>query len=164
MKLEFDLPYRQSGLSRHLVCDFFGAVARFEFALKEAGFFRANRFGRAMADWDRFARDVASRLEPAPGSELDATLATLLNRPPQVQVVEGHAIRWVHAPLRGSSKGEHAVDAVQRVRNNLFHGGKHSPALDPARDEALVRSALAALGCFLHLDEEVRFHYENATF
>ena len=164
LNLDLDLPFRQLRLSRELVCEFFGAFSRFEFALKESGFYRPNRYDRAMPDWERFAQERASRLAPREGSELQAVLQVLLDQPAQVQVVDGHAIRWVHVALRGDSEGERAVDAVQRVRNNLFHGGKHSPQSDPVRDESLLRSALDILDALLQLDDEVRFNYENAAF
>jgi hypothetical protein len=123
-----------------LACEFFAAFSRFEFALKESGHVYINRFGRAAPDWDGFAA-VANLQAPA-GSDLALAVDFLNGQPPLVQT---SAHGWSHAPLRGSTPIATALDAAQRVRHNLFHGGKHTPHSPLGRDEALVRAALAVL-------------------
>lgn len=123
-----------------LACEFFAVFSRFEFALKESGHFYVNRFGRASPDWDDFSA-VAILQAPA-GSELALAIDFLNREPPQVQT-SAHC--WNPIPLRGATPVATALDAAQRVRNNLFHGGKHTPHSPPGRDEALVRAALAVL-------------------
>jgi hypothetical protein len=55
-------------------------------------------------------------------------------------------------PLEGANDGERAIEAAKRVRNNLFHGGKHIHS-KPGRDEKLVRCSLTILQACLNLHE-----------
>src|SRR5690606_6175455 len=119
-----------------LACEFFAVFSRFEFALQEAGYVYIHR-GRAAPDWHGFA-DVAVLQVPA-GSDLAQAVDLLNQEPPQVQV---SAHRWEPMPLRGATPVATAIDAAQRVRHNLFHGGKHTPHSPAGRDEALVRAAM----------------------
>jgi len=76
----------------------------------------------------------------------DPTLTTrssaLTLNPPRVRLLGG---AWVAEPLPGAGRVAQEVNAAARVRNNLFHGGKHTPETAPGRDELLVRSALTLL-------------------
>lgn len=106
-------------MPREIACEFFAAFSRFEFALKEEGYVH-NRFWRAASDWHTFAKSIAYMLLIAPNSELDTRVDYLLGELPHVQT---SAQRWLHRLLRGSTRIAQALDAVQRVRHNLFHGG-----------------------------------------
>lgn len=133
-------PFGSLQMPPALACEFFAVFSRFEFALKESGHVYVNRRGRAAPDWDAFAT-VATLQAPA-GSALAQALDFLNQEPPQVQT---SAHGWDSLPLRGATPVATALDAAQRVRHNLFHGGKHTPHSPPSRDEALVRAALAVL-------------------
>lgn len=133
-------PFGSLQMPPPLACEFFAVFSRFEFALKESGHVYVNRRGRAAPDWDGFAA-VATLQAPA-GSVLAQALDFLNQEPPQVQT---SAHGWDPLPLRGATPVATALDAAQRVRHNLFHGGKHIPHSPPGRDEALVRAALAVL-------------------
>jgi hypothetical protein len=148
-------------MPRELACEFFAVFARFEFALKEAGYVYVNRFKRAAPDWDRFASEAGAKLQVPAGSELDAAVAYLTDAPPQVQT---SAQGWSEVPLRGDVSVARALDAVQRVRNNLFHGGKHTPHSAPGRDEKLVRLALVILSACLAQDGNLRYVFEQHAF
>src|SRR6266542_1145125 len=113
-------PFEGLQMPRELACEFFAVFSRFEFALKEEGYVYVNRFGRATPDWNRFAESAASVLDVEIGSDLEAAINYLTSELPQVQV---SAQGWSPVPLRGSTRASQAIDAVQRVRNNLFHGG-----------------------------------------
>lgn len=123
-----------------LACEFFAVFSRFEFALKESGYVHVNRFKRATPDWDDFAATAVLQI-PA-GSELARAVDFLNREPPQVQQ---SAHDWAPIPLRGAAPVATALDAAQRIRHNLFHGGKYTPHSPAGRDEALVRAALAIL-------------------
>jgi hypothetical protein len=133
-------PLESLRISQDLVCRFFAVFSRFEYAMKAAGFVHTNRFGRAMPDWEAFSASI-SLVVPST-SDLHQAIEFLVSEPPMVQT---GANEWASAPLRGASPAAMALDAVQRVRNNLFHGGKYAPHSPPGRDELLVRSALAVL-------------------
>ncbi|WP_148296191.1 hypothetical protein [Methylophilus sp. OH31] len=137
------LPFDSLQMPRELACEFFAVFSRFEYALKVSGFLYVNRYGRAAPDWDSFA--AAAILQPVPNSALAQAMDFLNREPPEVQT---SAHNWQPVPLRGATPIATVLDAAQRVRHNLFHGGKHSPHSPPGRDEALVRAALEVLfGC-----------------
>jgi len=135
-------PFDSLQMPPALASEFFAVISRFEYAMKESGYLYVNRFGRAAPDWERFAADAPGLVHATPGSELSQAIDFLNREPPQVQTGEH---QWQAVPLRGAAPISTALDAAQRVRNNLFHGGKHTPHSPPGRDEALVRAALTLL-------------------
>ena len=153
-------PFDGLQMPARLACDFFAVFSRFEFALKDSGYYYVNRRGRAAADWDRyFSLANATVLDDA-DSELFESVQYLMAEPPQVQVAPD---QWdQNVPLRGGpgSIGT-ALDAACRVRNNLFHGGKHTPHSPPGRDEKLVRSSLCLLRACLKQDRQLAAAYEQ---
>lgn len=128
-------------MPRDLACEFFAVFSRFEFALKEVGFVHIN-MGRAAPDWTGFATAASAFLQIPAGSDLSQAIDFLNREPPQVQT---SAHNWEPKQLRGAAPVATALDAAQRVRHNLFHGGKHTPHSPPGRDEALVRASLTLL-------------------
>ena len=147
-----------------MVCEFFGVFSRLEFALKESNFLRAGRNSRAAPNWDSFAEAHGQSLSDCNDPVLANAIQYLLLEPPQVQVVENDVIRWKVVALRGATDGARAIDAVLRVRNNLFHGGKHSPHSPAGRDEKLIKYALTVLYACIDLSDDLRFAYENSQF
>lgn len=143
---------------RELVCEFFATFSRFEFLLKETGFARPDQNDRVAPDWDRFAIETAAWLKVEDESDVAAAVAYLNDEPPQVQVGPQE---WKKATLAGKASVERALHATRRVRNNLFHGGKHTPHSPPGRDEKLVRLSLALLYACLEQNENLRVVYEE---
>lgn len=143
-----------------LICNFFATFSRFEFTLKEMGLLD-QRFDYASPDWRKFAASQATRLSVQPGSELESAIAYLDSEPPLIQQRDG---TWRHRPLHRGTATERAFDAICRVRNNLFHGGKHTPHSPDGRDEKLVRSALTTLLACVEQDSDLRFVYESTDF
>lgn len=144
-------------IPQSLACEFFAVFSRFEFALKESGYFYVHR-GRASPDWRTFAATIAETLNVTPDSELSEAIDFLNAEPPQVQV---SAHDWQAVALFGTTPIAMALDAAQRVRHNLFHGGKHSPHSPPGRDERLVRAALAVLLACLAQDPALSAAYDQ---
>ena len=140
-----------------LACEFFAVFSRFEFALKESGYFYVHR-SRASPDWRTFAAATAKTLNITSSSKLSDAIDFLNAEPPQVQV---SAHDWQAVPLSGSAPIATAIDAAQRVRHNLFHGGKHSAHSPPGRDEQLVRAALEVLLACLAQDSALSAAYEQ---
>jgi hypothetical protein len=62
------------------------------------------------------------------------------------------------SPLAGDSRLRKAVSAMQRVRNNLFHGGKfrNGEIEDSARNECLLRHSITVLEHAVELDERLK--------
>ncbi len=147
-------PFDSLQMPKELACEFFAVFSRFEYALKESGFWYLNRNGRAAPNWDGFAAIVTLEFEST--SELANAIDFLNDEPPLVQV-SSHD--WLHAPLRGTTKIQKALDATQRIRNNLFHGGKHMQHSHLGRDEKLVKSALEVLLSCISQNSALRAAY-----
>jgi hypothetical protein len=76
----------------------------------------------------------------------------LVDYPPKIQMFKNNNAVFQNEPLEGANDGERAIEAAKRVRNNLFHGGKHIHS-KPGRDEKLVRCSLTILQACLNLHE-----------
>jgi len=132
-----------------LTVDFLGTFARFEYALKRAGYATGDD-KHVDPDWPRFGRDVAA----LPKTTLDpivATCAYLQAHPPKKQVLLNGQLAW---KVRGASGGaviEEILLSVRTVRNNVFHGGKFpdGAVTEPLRDQHLIRDCLAVLNALL---------------
>jgi len=109
---------------KNLAFEFFHRFSRFEFALKENGKVQSGPRGVAQADWGAFTRAYEADYQ------LSDCAKELLGSPPDVQKVrDRRLVEW--APLNiddGKSELSNLVLVVKTVRNNLFHGGKHSAA------------------------------------
>lgn len=158
--MDINSPFRGLRIPRELVCEFFGVFSRFEFTLKESHYQIPGKT-RAEPDWRQFAFDVAQWLQVTPNSDLEKAITYLNDEPPQVQMRE---LGWQREALRGDTMVARAFDATCRVRNNLFHGGKHSPHSPDGRDERLVRSALEVLVACLHQNDDLRGMFEQTEF
>jgi hypothetical protein len=137
---------------------FFATFSRLEFALKRAGF-ASRRNGTVSVDWERL--DAAMH----PGffdAVLQAPQAQILfSDPPQKQILsETSFLSWKKMPA--PTTNVLLVQAVKRIRNNLFHGGKTPgvPGNEPARNEALLQAGLFVIAKILQehpqLDEAFR--------
>lgn len=153
-------PFDGLRIKKGLVCEFFGVFSRLEFALKEEGFLQKGQ-SRAFADWDIFAARAATWLKIPEGSDAAAAVKYLTGDPPQVQTAP---LGWQPAPLAGNTPVERALHAVTRVRNNLFHGGKHTPHSPDRRDEDLVRASLHLMYACLEQNERLRTTFEQTEF
>lgn len=125
--------------------------------LKEQGYVQ-NGEELARPDWDRFARDAAGRIAFDEGSRIAEALQYLNTCPPQVQTA---ALGWETREIPGNTAVERAFQVARRVRNNLFHGGKHTPESEPGRDEKLVRCVLLIMYEFLVQNGDWRSTYEE---
>jgi hypothetical protein len=155
-------PFDGLQVPRELVCEFFAVFSRFEYTLKESHFVK-HQYGRATPDWGKYAQSVAGRISADNNAELEQAIRYLIDDPPQVQIVQGGAAVWQPAPLRKGTEIERALEATQRVRNNLFHGGKHTSQSPAGRDKKLLRAALVVLNGCLSADDKFRATYEQAA-
>lgn len=150
-------PFEGLQFPASLACEFFAVFSRFEFTLKECGFERRGK-KRVEPAWWKFAEYASCFLQVQSDPELTRALHDLRSPPPQVQVTKDE---WEATPLHGKTEIEKALDAVTRVRNNLFHGGKHTPHSPPGRDEKLVRASLTLLYACLEQNTCLRDIYEQ---
>lgn len=136
---------------RELTLEFLATFARFEFALKKAGYAQGDD-SKVSPDWDSFAGDVA-QLEAAVIAPVLNSCQYLQQNPPKKQVLQNGTLHWVERQgTSGSAIGD-VLLSVRTVRNNVFHGGKFpdGSVAEPLRDEALIRDCLAALKGLLEL-------------
>jgi hypothetical protein len=157
-----------TGVDRTLLLEFFLNFARFEYALKSSGYARQGRRAEANPDWDRFARDLGQRSAFLANKTEDLTEAVryLSEQPPYRQVIMNGALAWETATRDPNlSEIEFLLLMVRRVRNNLFHGGKHSNEVHetPERTEKLLRCCLAVLAECLVVSPVQEAAYREAT-
>lgn len=139
----------QFHIPKELTVEFMGTFARFEYALKRAGYVEGNEKSVAAA-WDRFGHDMAS-VSPEMMKPLLASCMYLQSHPPKKQVLENDQLIWKQRGASGGSATEEVLLSVRTVRNNVFHGGKvpEGPITDPLRDEQLIKDCLAVLHALL---------------
>jgi hypothetical protein len=136
---------------KELTLEFLGTFARFEYALKRAGYAQGDD-KRVSADWDTFAKDIAL-LDPATLTPLLHCCPYLQDHPPKKQILVGSGLQWA---LRERGSGSAVVELlldVRTVRNNVFHGGKFpdGPVDEPLRDRQLVADCMAVFASLLKL-------------
>lgn len=140
------------------VADFLVVFARFEYALKRAGYRRTEN-GKADPNWDKFAEGNGDRFDREHVNQTEE-VKYLLNRPPRKEWVEGGKVFFSDRKKYGDEKEGFGklIDIVKGVRNNLFHGGKFEGrnGEEPGRNAKLIESALWVLERALELDEKVK--------
>ncbi len=152
------------GIDHGLLFEFFLTFARFEFALKAAGFF-ARDLERAAPDWTRFAQSLdleAARLDPRCAEAIEYFAL----HPPWRQVVTANGLAWDSSVSFGRlERMDQLLKLVRRARNNLFHGGKFNDDVHsgPGRNEHLLRHSLAILHRCLELSGAVEAEYAAAS-
>ncbi len=137
---------------RVLAYDLLKSVSKLEFQLRRHGdFFRSDRHGHPIPDvaW----RKVEERVRPLGDAFLVEVpewarmrlLGQRDERPMKQKIVEeeGRLVaRFMPSPLDADSDAVALVQAMQQVRNNLFHGGKEDSEEDPyAEDDDWVCAA-----------------------
>jgi hypothetical protein len=137
--------------------EFIKNVMRFEFALKATGFVES-RGSRLLVQW----HDFAGNQLPSEFFNLvdDANIAkTLIASPPQKQYLEREG-QLSFKDVPSPTNNQQLFDAITRLRNNLFHGGK-SGDLNQERNELLISEAIAVLQKSLAYTEDVRREFEG---
>ena len=153
-----------------LLLDFFLTFSRFEFALKNSGFYVKKRKTslpyEATPDWDSFAQHLKNAFHADATPRLRDACDHLLNNPPAREIVGAGALGWdATAENKSLSEIEQLLRYVRRIRNNLFHGGKFSnlAGLETDRNVALLEDSLVILRECLRLTDNVRQQYESAA-
>ncbi|MEZ6000350.1 hypothetical protein [Hyphomonas sp.] len=117
----------------------FSVFARYEYALKRSGF-RARR--DPFADWEAFAKELPveffGRATAIPSARI------LIEAPPEkLKTNASGGVEW-RSDVAPAYDSWTLIQAVKRVRNNLFHGDKH---YDRDRDLKLTLASLDVLNC-----------------
>ncbi|WP_125997908.1 hypothetical protein [Sphingobium yanoikuyae] len=156
-------PFEDLQIDSSLVYEFVAAFMRFEYAMKATDYCRQGNYNNAEPNWN----DLKTKLGPLILDSNPKTKAAVryLNRwPPKVQKYESGQAIFREVPLVGETNGGRAIEAAKRVRNNLFHGGKHTAHSKPKRDENLIRCAIKILDACLENDAVLKTEFDHQTF
>jgi len=148
---------------RELVFDFFSFFARFEYALKNAGFL-AGDMSEAKADWDKFENSIFGRFANISSADFQQAITYLETQPPQKQCVLNGQLDWKESKRgQGESIEKFITRLIRCTRNNLFHGGKSSngPVAETARDQELLRWSLVILRECLTLNSQLESKFNK---
>jgi hypothetical protein len=143
-----------------LAGDMFRTFARFEYALKAAGFHEGD--GAAKADWRAFAESVSGLFDNPADPRLKEAVEYVLRHPPKKQIIEEGALVWGEVAPDTDLQADLVLQYVRRVRNNLFHGGKFNGQwFEPERSELLLRHCLTILHACRNASAGVGQAYDN---
>ena len=138
--------------------ELFRIFARFEFALKMAGYCELRR-GIVVLNWDRFANsniigkkfyDYVCQAEICP---------TMLNHPPKSETIASGVWGFSDEVPKPSSPQD-LFGALRRVRNNLFHGGKYFDD-DHDRNAMLIGEAISVLLLAAEWNTDLGYYFEG---
>lgn len=143
-----------------LAAKLFTTFARFEYALKAAGFHKGD--GAAEANWRAFAESVEAFFDDPQEAALKEAVTYILEHPPNKQMVEGGVLRWEGAAPQTDLQSDRVLIYVRRVRNNLFHGGKFNGRwFEPQRSAELLLHSLTILNACLAASAPVNEAYHS---
>lgn len=151
----------------NVACDFLRRFARFEFALKRCGFVRPFRGQSSrprdrhpVVEWERFAHEHEDECDF--DVEFGKRVDPILDRPPAQQFIDTRGeLDWNEEEVPGEITLEWLLRMTYRIRNNLFHGGKHP--WNPERDIPLLKAAMEVIERAVHLNPNVCKEYRQAA-
>jgi hypothetical protein len=142
---------------KDLIYEFFVTFCRFEYALKEAGFFTyVGRWDYISPDWRNFSEAIEENFEPN-DEKIREAFNYLDKNPPMIQTLdenEGKIIWRPNTKSQNQTDSEWCLWLVKTVRNNLFHGSKFP--FDPERDTKLLSASLDILAYCVDLDNNIK--------
>ncbi|EBF8335999.1 hypothetical protein E0U60_06180 [Salmonella enterica subsp. enterica serovar Tees] len=102
--------------------EFFYWFSRFEFCLKERGYLKSKQNGaRAEPGWKGFVKEFESQYSQSKDAQ---SLVSL--KPSQQKVGHNELLVWEEINVKNDNELQQVVSTLKTIRNNLFHGGKHS--------------------------------------
>ena len=147
------------GELKELVYEFFLRFSRFEFALKESNYVKANNHSDvAEVHWNKIIHEFEKNYV------IDDIEIELLQKPPMKQVYVNNELEWVGFNFpNNASDLKKLTFALRTMRNNLFHGGKfgHQSWDDPARVTFVLSSGLHCLDKISSLSIDLNAHYNG---
>lgn len=129
------MPLFETRVDRELLLELFLTFSRFEYALKDSGYYKQpnnnkiNKFKEkgalpdAKPDWDRFATSLRNVFRTDRTKALQQACEYIWYSPPMKQVIINDGLAW-ETPVRPDSESEveFLLRMVRCIRNNLFHG------------------------------------------
>lgn len=150
--------FHRVDFDRELVFYFFVAFSLFEKALKENGFYQVKGNEDIQPDWRRLASTIDEQFTATQNlpenQELKTVVDYFINNPPKKQVFRDSHIQFVNTGRSSDSDTAWLAILINRVRNNLFHGGKFS--YERPRDRELLQFSLIILEEWANLNPDVK--------
>jgi len=138
--------------------EFFRIFARFEFALKMAGYCQLQR-DKVEIDWDGFANNPRMGKPFFKFATASNLCPTMLSDPPKAETISNGQWGFASSAAKPTSVQD-LTGHVRRARNNMFHGEKYFDG-DEERDAALVSEAMAVLLAAAEIDPDINFFFEG---
>lgn len=145
-------PCRGAPIPFELARDFSTIFTRFEHALKTSNFGH-KMHGRYEVNWRALFKAIDAT---APEPDVQQAILFLTTNPPGIQKSRH---RWRDEQLEGKSSFSQAIDAARRVRNNLFHGGKHLRNSSLHRNSMLIDSSTEVICSCIETLPDVKAAY-----
>ena len=142
---------------KELTFKFFYKFSRFDFSLKEHGFGEARgKRNISNPSWKSFR-------EKYEGSYiLSKEAKELLEEPPKMQVIENNKLKFItEACEENSTDLRKIIGSINRIRNNLFHGGKQGCGTEGElnRNKYLLNAGIIILDQLSKLDTNIEYDY-----
>ena len=140
---------------------FFLCFARFEYALKKAGYLENKPY--ASPDWESYAQSIEEQMSIRDPNIIES-LEYFTDNPTKYQQNDSGTVKYVNTPYDNStSLFIWAIKMIKRVRNNFFHGGKYRDLVveDSLRNTALLNHSLLVLNECLELENDVSSYFRN---
>ena len=152
------VPDHSLNLDRNDLAEFMINFARFEYAVKAAGFSK-NKGGYAEPDWDSYCTSLATDFWSNTSPELGPHLSYIRRKPPKklVKLASG-SLKWkARTPDSTWSEPRKILHLAQGVRNNVVHGSKFTARESPEhnRNVKLMAAANAILAALLSNSDRV---------
>lgn len=143
-----------------LATEMFRTFARFEYALKAAGFHNGD--GAAEPNWRSFAQSIPAVFDNPGDPDLEAAVGYILDHPPKKQIIADGLLTWSVSAPDTDLKSDRVLIYMRRVRNNLFHGGKFNGRwFEPERSEFLLRHSLVILRACIDASNDLGQAFHN---
>ena len=144
-----------------LILKFLKVFSRAEYALKNVKDFR--HATKAEANWDKFAKKIGKKFLGIDNNALSEAKKYLWNNPPKKQIIKKDSLFFDDFPIGKKKNTQQLLLMIRTVRNNLFHGGKHTPSTakvnNADRNQKLIESSIVIIKACMDMDDRVKSYY-----
>ena len=146
-----------------LIMRFFKVFSRAEYALKNAGLYKGEKIN-AFPDWVSFADKIDKKFLALTEENIINARTYLWDNPPKKQKINSDGLFFDDFEIDKEQQKTNALfSMVHVVRNNLFHGGKHTPKTaevnNTERNQKLLESSIIIIKACMELNDDVKGYY-----
>ncbi|MDX1919052.1 MAG: hypothetical protein SFT81_07960 [Candidatus Caenarcaniphilales bacterium] len=133
-----------------LAFEFFQKYAKLECALKRAGYLKKG--GNVQADWTGFTQKIKFSID-----DICDRVHYILKHPPKKQIRKYNTLEWEE------DEEKDLIKLTQRIRNNLFHGGKYSGS-PGSRNAKILEAGIVILDYVIEKsDKTIKSYFQEAS-